>query len=197
MRGYLSFVLVLLCLLILLSLLQAREASMHIDLSKAVMVERAYSISMNIKECVLEAARAGAADGFAAYDHSHDVRLCRHCADSYCSIIPIAVNRCDQALCSQCFREQEARAEAESGALSRMALLGPHAFDSDFSIGLSFPGLRAITRADVSGKNGYALDSLIFEDEVRISAESTKLGISAESKIPRGVVIAYEGADQP
>ncbi len=194
MRGYLSFILVLVSLQLVFSLLEVKSASESTDLSKAISVERTYSVQMNVKECILEAARQGASEGFAAYDASHDIRLCRHCPDSYCSPVPAAPNRCDPLLCEQCFREGEARAEAERQALSMIDLLRTHQFDSDFLITIGGAELEAFTKADVTAKNSYALDYLRLRGDLSIRLESEKLGLSAVAKIPRGVVIEYESS---
>lgn len=192
MRGYLSFVLVLVSLLLVLSLLEVREASDSSDLSKALSVERAYSVHMNVKECILEAARQGAWEGFAAYDASHDIRLCKHCLDAYCSPMPAASNRCDAVLCNRCFREDEARTEAEQQAHSRINLLRSHQFDSDFAVAIMDEEIEAFTKAEGAAKNGYVLDYLRFRQDLGIALGSGKLDVSAHAEIPRGVVIRYE-----
>jgi hypothetical protein len=192
MRGYLSFILVLVSLQLVFSFLDVKSASESTDLSKALSVERTYSVHMNVKESVLEAARQGAREGFAAYDVSHDIRLCRHCPDAYCSVVPAAPNRCDLLLCEQCFREHEARAEAEKQALSTIGLLRSHQFDSDFWVTIGGAEIEAFTKTDVTAKNSYALDYLRLREDLPIRMESEKLGLSAAAKIPRGVVIEYE-----
>ncbi len=192
MRGYLSFILALASLLLVFSLLEARAASHSADLSKAISVQRAYSAQMNMKECILEAARQGALEGFAAYDASHDTRLCRHCPDAYCSLLPTAPNHCDSHLCSRCFREYEARAEAERYAHSMINLLHSHQFDSDFSIEILGGRIEAFTKSDTAARNGYALDFLRFKESLGISMESAKLGLSADGEIPEGVTVTYE-----
>jgi len=192
MRGYLSFVLVLVSLQLVFSLLDVKDASDSSDLSKALSVERAYSLHMNVKECILEAARQGAQEGFAVYDASHDIKLCKHCLDAYCSPIPSALNHCDPFLCNQCFREDEARAEAERYALSKIALLRSHQFDSDFRVIILNENVEVFTTADGTAKNGYALDYLRFREDLGIGLESAKFNLSADAEIPRGVVIEYE-----
>jgi len=192
MRGYLSFILVLVSLQLILSLLEVKEASDSADLSKALSVERAYSLHMNVKECIMESARQGAQEGFTAYDNSHDIKLCRHCPDAYCSPIPSASNHCDSLLCSQCFREEEARAEAEQYALSRIDLLRSHQFDFDFKVTILDVRIEVFTKADGMAKNGYALDYLRFREDLGIRLGSEKLDLSADAEIPRGVVVEYE-----
>ena len=192
MRGYLSFILVLVSLQLVFSLLEIKSATDSFDLSKALSVERAYSVQMNVKECVLEAARQGAHEGFAVYDASHDIKFCRHCPDSYCSPVPEAPNRCDSALCSQCFREDDARAEAERHALSNMGMLLDHQFDSDFIVTIMDAKMEAFTKPGLTARNGYALGYLRFREDLGIGLESAKFNLSADAEIPRGVVIEYE-----
>jgi hypothetical protein len=194
MRGYLSFVLVMVSLLLVFSLLDAREASLSTDLSKAISVERVYSLQMNVKECILEAARQGADEGFKAYDATHDIKKCIHCPDSFCSSNPRAKNRCDPGLCTQCFHEGEARGEAKKYAEARIGLLGIHDFDPDFTVTLWDAEVELLTQPDPTAKNGFSPDYTRFKKNLRISLVSDKLGISADARIPRGVVIYHEGA---
>ena len=92
MRGYLSFILVFIAVLLLLALLRLHDAAHSTDLSKAVAAERTYAVQMNVKESVVESARRGALAGFSDYDATHDIKLCKHCPDSYCSAIPGSTN---------------------------------------------------------------------------------------------------------
>lgn len=188
MRAYISFVLVFLSLALLLSLLSMAQAADSVDLSKAVAVSRAYGVQMNVKESVVEAAGQGAREGFAAYDASHDVGLCRHCGDHFCDPLPSSPNFCSAQLCVACFREDEAREEAAGTAVSRTDALRGHAFDGDFSVALGTVDFEVFLKADGTAKNGYALDYGRFRKDVGMTLASGKLGVTAAGKIPAGTV---------
>lgn len=182
MRAYLSFILVLLSLVLLFSLL---SLDMRASGSKAILVERTYSISMNVKEIVLESLRQGAQEGFRGYDAAHDVEMCIHC--------PICTPRtCDPMKCQKCFSEHEARDQARQGAQAKLASLGAHAFDPDFDISVGEAEVDVFTRAEPLSKNGFALDSLKVSHDIRISLDSEKLGIEGQAEIPGGLMI-YAG----
>jgi|GEM_PF-1895672 len=192
MRGHLSFVLVFLSVILLFHLLELQLASKDFNLSKAVAVQRIYSVQMNIKENILEASRQGAVEGFTAYDSSHDISLCRHCPDHAC--IPASpTNFCDAALCSRCFREGEAREHAEEGALLKLVSLKTHGFDPDFSSSIGDAGLSAYLKAEPLSSNGFSFSHVQFQDDVLISLSSVKFSISAQARIPGGCVIYGEG----
>lgn len=192
MRGHLSFVLVFLSVLLLFHLLELQLASKDFGLSKAVAVQRIYSVQMNIKENILEASRQGAVDGFSEYDSSHDISLCRHCPDHAC--IPASpTNFCDAVLCSRCFREDEARRYAEEGAVLKLASLQGHGFDTDFSAAIGTAGLSAYLEADPLSSNGFSLSHIQFQDDIAISLSSVKFSISAQARIPEGCVIYGKG----
>lgn len=191
MRGYLSFVLVLASVVLVFTLLEINMVSKSFDLSKAISVERAYGLQMNVKESILESARQGARDGFNTYDFTHDIKLCKHCPDSFClpPTPPLPTNYCDPLLCAQCFRESEARMESERYAVSNITTLGHHHFDSDFRVFISQPTLKAFTTNNSMAKNGFSLDYLIFDDDLRIDLVSDDFDLSAAAKIPEGVII--------
>jgi hypothetical protein len=192
MRGYLSFVLALLSLLVLLQLSQAQLSAQDFSLSKAITVQRAYSLQMNVKECMLASARQGAMEGFRHYDATHEVSLCKHCADHFCA--PLSpVNGCDPMLCSRCFREDEARAEARQEALGRLSGLRSHLFDTDFDLSIGQVRLSAHLNHSEVSKNGYSLSHIRFDDDAGISFASRVLGIRGEAGIPGGCVVYAQG----
>jgi hypothetical protein len=192
MRGYLSFVLAFVSMLIIVQLAEAQLSSYDFELSKAVSVQRAYSLQMNVKECMLEAVQQGAREGFSSYDSSHDVRLCRHCPDHFC--IPGSLtNGCDPLLCSMCFREDEARAHAVEGAQSKLSLLHGHGFDGDFNVEIKDAALSAHLAPSPLSSNGFSLSHVRFDEDVLISFSSDRFAISGDGKIPGGCVIYDEG----
>ena len=178
MRGYLSFVLVLLSLLLVFSLL---ELNFQEESQKAVIVERSYSVSMNVKECILETLRQGARKGFSDYDQSHDITLCKHCP-------PCAPQSCNMALCNQCFREQEARDQAESYALSNLDALRYHTFDSDFEVSVKDAEITVFLEAR-SAKNGLGFSMLRIDEDMVIDIKSEKFGTEGNAKVPRGMIV--------
>jgi hypothetical protein len=191
MKGYVSFLLASVSLLLLLSLIELRASSYGLDLSRAIAIERAYGDGMNVKEAILESVREGARAGFGSYDSSHDLEACLHCPDNFCSPplppAPPVPNACDAARCASCFRESEARAAAEAGAEAMASSL---AFpDGDFTSSPGKAEVEALLRHDGQGKNGFALDYAIFEEPLRITLSSERFGMSASSSIPRGMVV--------
>lgn len=182
MRAYLSFLLVLLSLLLVFSLLELNIRSSNF---KVLVIERSYSLSMNVKENIIESLRQGAWKGFDEYDQSHDIKLCRHCA-------PCLPSDCNPSLCGQCFREQEARGQAEASAISAFMQLVQHQFDPDFQILISDPGMEIITESDPLSKNGYALNSVRLNRDIDITTDS-KFGTKGTAKVPEGMMI-YESA---
>lgn len=195
MQGFVSFILVFVSVPLLLSALSISQAAGHSDLSKAVAVERAYGLHMNAKEAVLEAVRQGSGSGFAAYDSSHDILLCRHCPDHYCvspsPLNPAPPNACDSDKCGRCFREAEARAAAELGALTSMSSLRPHIFDGDFSVGVGTARTEAFLRAEPLAKNSISLDFVRFRDALPISVDSERLEVRGKWEIPQGTVVRH------
>lgn len=199
MRGYVSYVLVFCCSLALLSLLFVSQEAGSYDFSRAIAVERSGALHMNIKECLLESARQGAAAGFESYDVSHDISLCRHCPDNYCApptpANPFPPNMCDPLRCGKCFRESEARMAAEDGALGRIGALRAHVFDPDFTIGIGNAAIAASLRREPASPNGFSLGTVFFRDDVGIEAKSTRFRMSCSSRIPKGTVVYDGGTD--
>ncbi|NYZ74415.1 hypothetical protein H0O00_04695 [Candidatus Micrarchaeota archaeon] len=193
MRGYLSFILVFISVLLLLSLLRLYDASYSMDLSKAVAAERTYAVQMNVKESVIEVARQGALGGFSDYDAAHDIRLCKHCPDSFCSALPGSANQCDSAKCMACFREADARAGAIDKAVSGVHSLNNHIFDSDFEVGIGDPSIEVFLEADSFAKNGFRLGSARFTDALLVFVDSGKFAISSTAEMPE-VVMTYDVA---
>jgi len=106
----------------------------------------------------------------------------------------LAPNKCDRSLCEKCFRESEARAQAEQYAYLRVALVIIHDFDSDFVVSIETPQINAFTIPNSFSNNGYSLDSVRFADDVQIHIVSEKFVISADAKILKGVLIKYESS---
>lgn len=190
MRGYLSFLLVLLGSLALAEMLAVYGAASTFDLSRPVAIERAYGLEMNAKETVIESVRAGAAAGFSEYDLAHDVRECIHCPDNACvppnPADPLPPNYCDGERCSGCFRESEARAAALSGAEEMLRRLDAHDYDPDFRIGFGKVRMSAFLLPDPASRNGLRLSSLRFMDEFPLNISSDKFGLRREAGIPGG-----------
>jgi hypothetical protein len=197
MRGYVSFVLVLLASLVLLDLLALYDASHETNLSDAVAAERAYGIEMNVKEAVIQSVRLGAGEGFGEYDRATDVRNCRHCPDNFCApptpADPYPPNACDPPRCSLCFRESGARKAAIDGALETLRDLEGHRFDQDFSVSFGGAELEVLLRPDPLSKNGYSLDFARFRKKNGMNISSDKFRIDQESKIPGGFTIESPG----
>ncbi len=191
MRGYVSFMLAFCCVMLLLSLAALRLSASDIDLSSAIALERVEGASLNLKEAAAEAARQGAAAGFAAYDSAHSVGACRHCPDSFCSYAippaPPPPGYCDALLCSSCFREGEARAAAESGAAASVASLPAEEGDVELRIGQA--AFESSLRPDPLGRNGFALDYVRLKETLELHASLPAFGISLDGRLPSGMVI--------
>jgi hypothetical protein len=201
MRGYLSFVIVLVSSVLLLSLILLLSRARASDLSQAVALERAYGLEMNAKECAIESIRQGATIGFGAYDASHDLGDCSHCDDHFCipptPADPLPPNRCDALLCSNCFREQDARSAAANGALAGLVILRGNRFDEDYnaSFGDAFPDdFDVFLAPDASAGNGLCIGGVRLREDLFIRVQSDKLDASLKSRLPKGTVIAH-GAD--
>jgi len=179
MRGYLSFVLVLLSIGLVLTLL---ELNTYSNSTKAILIERSYSISMNVKETILELLWQGAQAGFDNYNLNHDVAMCIHCPACH-------PKTCDPIKCQKCFKESESRSAAKSHSLESLAKLRLHSFDSDFDVSIGDVQIEVYTRQDPLSKNGFALDSVKFTNNVPILISSEKFDIYGEVKIPSGVMI--------
>ena len=185
MRGYFSFILVFVALLLIFTLLSVRSKP---DFSKAISIERAYGLSMNVKETIIESARQGAGEGFLLYDSSHNTAMCRHCTDHFCTYDRDFPNYCDDFLCTLCFRENEARISAVQGAISKINSLKTNEFDPDFSITFIDPSLSVFLKPDQLAKNGFSPDYLRF-DEFSLSLSSRF--ISTNSTLPKMVILCH------
>lgn len=185
MRGYVSFVLVFVAAGILLSSYSMLTPAYSSDLSKAVWVERAYGLQMNIKEAAIESIRQGAQEGFDGYDSSHSLEDCLHCPGA-CGPPP-SPNPCDSLLCKKCFREDEARASAILGAQIQLTKLQLHQFDKQFTTLLSPSEIEVFLQADPLSRNGFSLSYSRLRTPLLISVEGLEL--SAQSELPAGMVI--------
>ena len=102
----------------ILALIMGFSFSGSISFSKAIAAERNYQAQMNFKETAIEAIRQGANEGFGLYNISHDI------------------NKCDPQSQGghnhpECFRIEEARLWARSGAFLRLSMLDTTMFDPD------------------------------------------------------------------
>ncbi|MEW6748081.1 MAG: hypothetical protein AB1295_00025 [Candidatus Micrarchaeota archaeon] len=186
MRGYVSFVLVFLAASVMLSAYGLQSATRP-DLSRAVSAERAYGLQMDIKQSATESIRQGALEGFTLYDNAHDVDKCIHCPGA--CLPPPAPNRCDPAICALCFREDEARESAISGAQDRLAALAKHSFDGQFQALITAPSMDVLLRPDPARHNGFSIDYTVLRSPLSVSVRSESLEISAFSELPGGLVI--------
>jgi len=152
LKGYFGFLIVFAAFALLLSLVEFNLNSKSHDLSSAITSEKLYSIQMNVKEVVIEAAREGAKEGFDNYAKDHTIYAC---AD------PETVDRC--------FRVSEARISTESGALLKLlSVLGGANFDDSITVvpptfdPLSFPVASEIVD-DRASPSGYRLSSITLQ----------------------------------
>jgi hypothetical protein len=175
MQGYFSFILVFVSVILLLALIQ--NLTSQPDYSKALAIERAYALSMNVKETIIASAVQGAEDGFLEYDNSHDTKMCIHCK-GYCTYDRDFPNYCDDQLCSLCFKESEAREIASQFANLRLILLNYYEFDPDFSISISSPSVSSFLKPNSQSKNGFDLDR-IQSNELSITLNSSFLSVNS------------------
>lgn len=186
MRGYFSFILVFVSLLLILTL---SSINTQTDFSKAISIERAYGVSMNVKEVIIETLKHGANEGFNQYDSTHDIARCRHCIDHFCTYDHDFPNYCDDFLCLQCFREPDSRAAAINVAKIKFSSLKNYQFDPDFTISIQDPQMLVFLYPNKLAKNGFSVDYLRFEQDDLILINSTFL--STNSTLPKGLVISY------
>jgi hypothetical protein len=179
MRGYLSFVLVLLSIGLVFTLL---ELNIYPSSSKALLIERSYSLSMNIKEAILESLWQGTQTGFDNYNLNHDIAMCIHCPACH-------PKTCDPLRCQQCFRESESRDAAKTHALISLDKLRLHSFDPDFDVSIGDVQLEVYTSPDPLSKNGFSLDSVKITNNIPILINSEKFDIYGEVHVPLGVII--------
>jgi len=189
MKGYLSFVLAFLCLMLILALLSIVQAQAY-DFSKAIAAQRAYGTGMNAKESILENLRSGARAGFEGYDSTHFPEACMHCLDHFCTIPP-APNFCHAQLCSLCFRENEARNASERGINDSLAALMAHGLDPDFNVSIAGGSPEVFLAPDLKRPGKYIPDSIRLRERMGIYVGSEKLGIWYETGIPAGTVVGY------
>jgi len=115
MRGFISFLLVLAFVFFITVFVSSFYISSSISLSKAMVVERAYQLQMNIKENILEAIRQGAEEGYGIYSATHSKVAC-------IKKLP------------NCFKDNEAMEAAKSGAMLKLLQLSSITFDSEFEV---------------------------------------------------------------
>ncbi|MFH1785281.1 MAG: hypothetical protein ABH842_02545 [Candidatus Micrarchaeota archaeon] len=186
MKGYFSFLLVFVSLLLIFTTMA--NLSNKFDFSKALAIERSYALSMNVKEAIIESALQGAMEGFVKYDLSHDVRMCMHCKDNFCSYDRDHPNYCDDHLCSLCFRENEARLSAAGSSNMKISSLLNHEFDPDFSVSFSAPSISTILKLDPLAKNMFSLDYIKL-NKIQLALDS--IFISVNSTLPELVVSCH------
>ncbi|MFH0737153.1 MAG: hypothetical protein V1827_00550 [Candidatus Micrarchaeota archaeon] len=187
MRGYLSFLLAFAACMALLSCHALLGPSSSLDLSKAISVERAYGLQMDMKGAAMESIRQGAVSGFKSYDKNHEIGNCTHCPGM--CLPPPAPDYCDAALCGRCFIESDARAYAISGAEASLDNLRALQADGAFITSFGDLDLEVFLIPDPLSKNGFSLQYARLRDPLQIEAESGALGISAKSELPAGLVI--------
>ena len=186
MKGYLSFVLVLVSLSLILLLLNIQPSQ---NFSKAISLERISSIQMNLKEVLIESIRQGAQSGFADYDTSHSLEDCTHCIDHFCSVVPLEPNYCNELLCSGCFRESDARTAASAEITLTISKLKNYSIDHDFSFSLTEPEFEVFLKPDLSSKNGFTIDFVRLKKDLILSLQSEKFNTSNSAKLPKGLVV--------
>lgn len=147
-----------------------------------VINERAYLVSMNAKEAIIESIRRGAIEGFNFYDSEHDLEMCVHCPPCHPEI-------CDPVNCQRCFRESEAMESARRSALLQLGLLGGHEFDGDFSLSIGSADIQAFSRGEPLSRNGFALDSVRVNSDIMVLVSSAKFAMDGKSKIPGGLIV--------
>ena len=185
MKGYVSFLLAASSLFLILSLIQLLFVSKSIDNSPALLMSSTYSIHMNLKESIIESIRQGAVEGFSEYDASHDVTLCIHCPDHFCSIEPLSPNVCDPLRCSKCFREEESLVSSELKSIEYLNRLKTANLGFDFSF--TNPDFRAYGKTDLTSKNHFSLSYLTINQPVPINL--IYFENESSSIIPKGLVI--------
>lgn len=183
MRGYFTFLIVFAAFALLLSLTQLNLNSKSHNLSGAITTEKFYRVQMNAKEVVIESARQGAQKGFDAYAATHSLAACS--------------NPETQA---QCFRENEARASANAGALANMELLVAGSdFDDEITVVL-VPGTYPVEtslKLSSTHHSGYELDTVTISkssDMMLLVSSTQDSSLSTEVVVPKITVDMDESA---
>jgi len=171
-RGYFTFLIVFAAFALLLSLAQLNLNSKSHNLSGAIITEKFYRVQMNVKEVIIESARQGAQKGFDDYASTHTLAACS--------------NPETQA---QCFRENEARAAANAGALANMELLVADSnFDNEMIVVL-LPGTYPVEtslKLSAAHHSGYELDTVTIS---KSSDMMFTLGSKKDSSLSTEVVV--------
>ena len=141
---------------------------------------------MNVKEVIIESARQGAQKGFDAYAATHSLAACSNPETQ-----------------TQCFRENEARAAANSAALANMELLvAGSKFDDEITVVLA-PGTYPVEtslKLSAAHHSGYELDTITISkssDMIFTLASKKDSSLSTEVVIPKITVDMDESAGYP
>ena len=183
MKGYFSFILVFLLSLLLISSIELYQSKQSFSLSKAIISERTYEIGSNTEHSISESLLQGAIAGFGYYDSTHFISMCNHCLDYYCDPTPATPNQCDEALCSFCFRDEEAKKSARLSALSSLASVREISSNYDFNVSFNDPQIEVFLKPVPISKNGVVFSHFRTIDHVLLSVASSKFNISAQKTI--------------
>ena len=120
MKGYVTFLLVLVSLSFIIIIIGASQKPYDISFSKAIAAERAYGVAMNSKEVAAEAMRQGGVEAFGIYELTHTAAECYVPPYFEANLF--------------CYREEEVPIVVKAGAFIRLATLDKSAFDPDMEI---------------------------------------------------------------
>ena len=194
LKGYISFALAFVSVLLLLSIVKLSSLSYNYDFHRAIEVERVVGIHENVQQVSKELIRQGALAGFADYDQKHDIPSCSHCPDHPCLPPEFATpdNICSSQ-CSACFREPEAIVESELYAIANFNKVRSHQFDPDFSVSTDLPLVSVELKEDPLAKNHLSVKNINFANNFNIYINSSKFNIYSTSIIEKGVTIESSG----
>ncbi|MBI5227992.1 hypothetical protein HY988_05375 [Candidatus Micrarchaeota archaeon] len=198
MKGYISFALAFVSVLLLLSIVKLYSVSYDYNFHRAIEVERVVGLHENVQETSKELIRQGALVGFKDYDEKYDIKKCIYCIEDHiCSPFPDPPPPvlCDPIKCRDCFRDYDAEAWSHDRAIKYFGKVkSPYNFDPDFSVDMGDPDIKVIL--DANGpyqRNGYRVNSIIFKTDFPIKIHSDKFNISSTSKIGEGVILESSG----
>ena len=163
---------------LLLSLAQLNLNSKSHNLSGAIITEKFYRTQMNVKEVIIESARQGAQEEFDAYVDPPNPRTLAACS-----------NPKTQA---QCFKEPEAIAYANAGALANIEkVLLASDFD-EMHLVVLFPGtypIEVTLKPSVltpENPSGYELDTIKIS---KTSDMAFTLTSSRDSSLSKAIIV--------
>ncbi|MBI5222954.1 hypothetical protein HY990_00880 [Candidatus Micrarchaeota archaeon] len=199
MKGYFTWFLVLVCVLVILSGYALYAKSMQNVQSKQIFLLRSEHLAQNVVEASGELMRQEIKRNFTAYDESRFLVNCLACPSHYClPYVPayapdeLKAKRCDERKCDLCFEPSVASSEAEKAGIQNFHQTDNYDWDSDYNISIEEPKIKVFLKIDPLAKNGYSLDYYEVTQDSLIRMSSEKFHFEANYTLPKGFALTYE-----